>query len=523
MLIASGFVVLSLLVIGNAFSAFTVWLQHKYAWEIAHNISTRLLKSYLKRPYQYFLYVNTSILLNKALVEVVRFTKEVLIQIIELAARLATALVIFALLVFVDPILSLIALGSLAGTYLVTFLISRNYLEGLGENRTKANENLFKSLNEALTGIKTVKLYDAESLFYRRFEAASNRLIRIYPRVKLISDTPRFVIEILAFGGILGIILYLLIKGENVQDILPLLSLYALAGYRLLPALQKAFTAASTLKHSYNSVDKIQQDLEEATSFASSNYPIKDSNTIPFTQKISLMDVDFSFRDKSLFDQLNLEITKGSTVALAGATGSGKTTLVDLIVGLLEPDKGSIEVDGVKLTENNRQAWNQQIGYVPQEVFLIDDSISRNIALGQQDQQIDQEKVKEAARMAKIHDFIVNDLPHGYDSNVGDRGVRLSGGQRQRIGLARAFYRSPELLILDEATNALDSITEAAVIDSIKNAPRDFTVIVIAHRLSTVKHADRIVLLNEGKILDQGNYQTLLDRNEVFKTMTEIN
>ena len=198
---------------------------------------------------------------------------------------------------------------------------------------------------------------------------------------------------------------------------------------------------------------------------------------------------------------------------------------IGALLGILDaiPDQGNVQVDGVKLTTQNLGSWNKQIGYVPQEVFLVDDTINRNIALGLDDGQIDYEKVKKAASMAKIHEFISNELPNGYQSNVGDRGVRLSGGQRQRIGLARAFYRSPELLILDEATNALDSITESAVIEAVKNVPQDLTVILIAHRLSTVKHADRIILLHDGKIIDQGNYQTLLDRNAVFKTMTEIN
>jgi ATP-binding cassette subfamily C protein len=350
MLIATGFVVFFLILAGNVFSAFTVWLQHKYAWEIAHNISTRLLHSYLHRPYEYFLRINSSILLNKILVEVGRFTKEVLIQLIEFSARSMTVLVIFLLLVWVDPMLAFIALGAFGGAYLITFVLTRSYLSNMGNDRTLGNERLLKTLSEALSGIKTVKIYEAESLFYGRFEAASSRLIRIHPRVKLISDTPRYLIEILAFGGILGIILYMLIKGESVQKILPVLSLYALAGYKLLPALQKAFAAASTLRHSFNSVEKIHQDLTEASYVYSSTAGAQqETSALVFQHNVSIKNVSFNYGEKSIFNHLNIKIEKGTTVAFVGSTGSGKTTLINLIVGLLEPQQGLIQIDNTVL------------------------------------------------------------------------------------------------------------------------------------------------------------------------------
>ena len=521
MLIATGFGVLVSIVVGNAFSAFTIWLQHKYAWEIAHNISTSLLRNYLAKPYKFFLNNNTSILLNKALVEVVRFTKEVLIQIIEFCARFFTVLVIFALLLWVDPKLALVASSVLGVAYIIIYQSTRRYLAQLGKRRTTENESLFKNLNEALVGSKTIRIYGAKNYFYKRFEEASLRLINIHPRVRLISDSPRYLIEMLAFGGILAVTLYLISTGDNIKAVLPVLSLYVLAGYRLLPALQKSFAAAANLKHSYSSLDHIHEDLNNKFTAAAKNYK-QDTELLPFSNEISFEKVGFAYDDTQVFERIDLKIKKGSTIAFVGPTGSGKSTLIDLMVGLLQPTKGDIKIDGTRLVEDNTGSWNKQIGYVPQEVFLFDDTIRRNIAIGVPDEEIDDVRVEAAAKMASIHQFISEDLSDGYDNHVGDRGVRLSGGQRQRIGLARAFYRNPGLIILDEATNALDNITESSIIESIRHSKKDVTVIMVSHRLSTVKHADCIYVLKDGELIDEGSYDQLLSNNQIFRDLAQI-
>jgi ATP-binding cassette subfamily C protein len=517
MLIATGVLVFVLITVGNIFSAFTVWLQHKYAWEIAHNVSTRLLFNYLTMPYDFFIRNNVSDLLNKTVVEVVRFTKEVLIPLIELIARGLIALVIFVLLLYVDPQLAIVVFGVLGLAYLIIYGFSRRLLTRLGEERTVANEQLLKTLNEVLSGFKTVRVYGAESLFYHRYKTVSSRLVKIHPLVNLISVTPRYLIELLAFGGILGITLTLLITAGDVKSLLPILTLYVLAGYRLLPALQKAFTAAASLRHSLPTVDKIYADLH--TDKEPENFDHQDSPIEPLSHKLSLENLSFKYDNVPNIEQINLEINKGSTVAFVGSTGSGKTTLVNLIVGLLQPQSGNILIDQVPLDPSNTRAWNRQIGYVPQDVFLFEDTIARNIAIGIKDKDIDPKQLESAARLANIHDFIVNELPDGYQNNIGDRGVRLSGGQKQRVGLARAFYRRPGLIILDEATNALDSITENSVIEALNNVKGDITVIIIAHRISSVKNADCIYLLEKGKIKAKGHYEMLIDTNDTFREM----
>ena len=523
MLIVTGFGVLFLLTVGNLFSAFTVWLQYKFAWEVAHNISTRLLNSYLKKPFEYFLNVESSVLINKTVVEVARFSREVLIQVIEFAARTAVVSVITGLLIWVDPKLAIYAIVTFGLAYLSIYAITKNYLKRKGNERTKENEKSLKSINDAFNGIKTVKIYSAEPLFYRRFERASLRLISMYPKINLISTAPRYLIETLAFGGILGVILLFLITGKDLQHILPILSLYALAGYRLLPSLQKAFAAASSARHSFSIVDNIYQDLQQATLHSGDPQKVVHQAEMPlFSKRILFQEVGFNYGEKVVFDDLNLSIEKGDTVGLVGPIGSGKSTLINLLAGLISPQQGSIEIDDTVLDEKNIESWKTQIGYVPQEVFLFDDTIYRNIAMGIEDGAIDMARVERSAQLACIHDFIVNELPSGYHSKVGERGARLSGGQRQLIGLARAIYRNPKLLILDESTNSLDNITETTIIESLSNLAEDLTTIIIAHRLTSVQHVDRILILQDGKIVDEGSYATLLEKNQTFRELARI-
>jgi len=522
MLIYFGIGIIILIGVTNLFSIFTIWLQYKYSWDIAHGIGVRLLRTYLNKPYHYFLNKNSSELQTYIISEVNTLVGGVIIPLIELISRSFVSLVIFALLLLVDPKISLVMFGGLGGAYVLIYLSRQGFLKRIGKHRIEMNILRYKSLGELLTGIKTVMVYNEQSFFYDRYEEASKEFCDVQPRYNLILAAPKYLLEFLAFGSILGITVYLFISTGNIQSALPRLSLYAVAGYRLLPALQKAFAAAAKFKHNSPVLEKLYEDL---VSSLRNNPNLKPSKKLlPFKQNIELTNVKFLYEETeyTVIKDLNLSIPKGQTVAFIGSTGSGKTTLVDLIVGLHQPVSGSLKVDHQKLTLDNIKSWQNNIAYVPQEVFLFDDTVLKNIILGNKGEATDFDLLKEACQMADIYDFIVNELPDAFETKIGERGIRLSGGQRQRLGLARALYRQPNVLILDEATSALDSITEKGIIESLRFLPKKLTTIIIAHRLSTVRHADCIYFLREGIIHAHGNYESLIHSNETFKTMVEL-
>lgn len=522
MLIATGVMVIVLITVANLFSILTMWLQYSYSWDIAHNLGIRLLSTYLKKPYVFFLNTNTSQLRTYLISEVGTLTGGVLIPIIEIVSKVLVSLVIFVLLLVVNPKIASVMLLTLGGAYAIIYLSRQRVLKRLGEKRIEVNMGRYLSLEELLVGIKTIRVYGVERFFYNRYHEASAEFCKVQPQVQLIMVSPRYILEILAFGGILAVTLYLFITSGDMQSALPVLSLYAVAGYRLLPALQKAFSAAAKLRHNYPVFSKLYDDLIIGldTEEPSSRIRVTD----PFKQDLVLENIGFQYENmpQPVLQNLNLTIRKGEVVAFIGSTGSGKTTLIDLVVGLLTPTTGRIFLDGKALTKSNIHKWQDQIAYVPQEVFLFDDTVAHNIVIGCEEEDIDYERLKEVAKIADIYDFISEELPGGFAAEIGERGVRISGGQRQRLGLARALYQKPSVLILDEATSALDSITERGIIESLKKLPEELTVIIIAHRLSTVRHTNCIYLLQEGNIIERGDYDQLIESSEVFRTMVQL-
>ena len=521
MLIYTGIGIIILIAITNIWGTLTTWLQYKYSWNVAHNLGIRLLRTYLNKPYRFYLKTNSATLQAYIIGEVASLTGGVIIPIIEIFSRLFVSIIIFSVLIIVDAKIAMIMFGTLGTAYILIYLSQKNYLKKIGHYRIEMNLLRYKNLTELLDGIKTIMVYNKRDFFYDRYEYASKEFCNVQPKYNLILAAPRYALEFLAFGTILAITIHLYISTNNIQSALPRLSLYAVAGYRLLPALQRVFSAIAKLKHNFPIVEKLYRDLKEGHSYKSSQVI---TEAIPFNKVLKLDQLQFQYEnsDQHVIDQLNIDILKGQTVAFIGSTGSGKTTLVDLIVGLIHPTSGAIKIDNTNLNASNIKGWQQNLAYVPQEVFLFDDSIANNISLESKGDAIDYKRLKRVTQLADIHDFITNTLAEGFETEVGDRGVRLSGGQRQRLGLARALYQSPSVLILDEATSALDSITEKSIIESLKTLPNNMTTIIIAHRLSTVKHADCIYLLEHGKVKAKGKYESLIHTNESFKTMVNL-
>ena len=332
---------------------------------------------------------------------------------------------------------------------------------------------------------------------------------------------PKFFLETVAFGSIVGIIVIMVHSGMKIEEFLPSLTIYAFGGYRLLPSLKKMYRCFTSLRFHRVALDKLHAALVELPDGEA--LPDADIPRMDFRKSIKLENIVFSYpsSDKRIIKDQSLRIDASTSVALVGHTGCGKTTFVDIMLGLLEPKNGKIYVDDVEINAKNRKNWQKNIGYVPQSIYLTDDTIRNNIAFGIDPKKIDDKAVINAAKMASIHDFVVNELPGGYDTVIGERGIRLSGGQRQRIGIARAVYHNPTVLILDEATSALDGLTESAIMDAIKVIGRKKTIVMIAHRITTIKNCDVIYMMDKGEIVDCGNYEELYAKNEALRKMAD--
>lgn len=335
----------------------------------------------------------------------------------------------------------------------------------------------------------------------------------------VVSQLPRYFIEAIAFGGMIILVLVLMASGDTFVNILPILALYAFAGYRLIPSLQIIYGAFILMRFIGPTLDLLHKDLVNLQSYEKK---VQETSVLPFTKSIVLNNINFNYSnsDKPALKKINLTIPVNSKVGIVGSTGSGKTTLVDIILGLLDTSEGTVKVDNNPITHLNKRSWQKNIGYVPQQIYLSDASVAENIAFGVNEKNIDLKSVERASKIANLHDFVINEMLEGYNSKVGERGVRLSGGQRQRIGIARALYHNPKLLILDESTSALDSITEQAVMDAMHNLGDKITIILIAHRLSTVKNCDNIFVLDQGKLQAEGRYNELNKSNQIFKEMS---
>lgn len=497
----------------------TLYAINRYTGALRHGMSERLLETYLRQPYAFFLNRHSGDLAKGILSEVEQALGLVFIPVLHVIAYSVVALALVVLLVVVDPLIALgvgLGIGSL---YLVIYLAVQRFLGRIGEERTASNRERFTAAGEALGGIKDIKLLGREYAYLSRFRPASQRFSLHQASVQTLAEAPKFLIEAVAVGGVLALALVLMATTGGIGTVLPILGLYAFAGYKMIPAAQRIYEGFARLRFGASAIEDLYKDLRDRERLAEIRTQ-PSSRWVP-GQCIELRGVTFHYEGANApaLCNINLRIPVGQAFGIVGSTGAGKTTLVDLILGLLRPTEGAIHVDDIPVSEDNLRNWQNALGYVPQDIFLTDTSVAENIALGVAADRIDRSAVERAARMAQIHDFIVNDLPKGYDTLVGERGVRLSGGQRQRIGIARALYHDPPVLVFDEATSALDTVTEQAVIDAVHAVGGDKTIIIIAHRLSTVRPCATISLFQAGRLAAQGSYDELVADSEAFRAL----
>jgi ATP-binding cassette subfamily C protein len=506
LLIWSGLLAIASLLISNAVNLLSEVVRVRYAHGFGHWLRLRLLRQIVSQPYGFFLQNNTSILLKKVAGDVTQYVQGVLLPLLDSAARFITFVLLVLLLFLVDPGTALVAGFGLGGFYVLIFVYLNRRLRATSEAMNEAHRGLFREVNQLLSGIKAVKAHGAEDFFIEVFSRHSASQARLLAWIPVYANGPRYLVEPLAFGGLVAFVLVLAVQGRAFAEVLPVLGVMALAGYRLIPTLQLLYGQIAQLTTNMYALKEVYQEL--ARNQIVEDYPrhVRDQRT-PFRWEhaIVLDNVSFSYpgSPKPVLESVSLTIPKNSSTAFIGQTGSGKSTLVDLILGLHRPDSGHLLVDGRELTSADRGSWLSGIGYVPQDIFLLDDTLDANIALGVDHTDIDHQRLREVCAIAQILDFIDNDLPEGFNTMVGERGVRLSGGQRQRIGLARALYQQPEVLVLDEATSALDQETEADLMEALEPLKGSITILIVTHRLSRLNNCDRVYTLPSGRLYSE--------------------
>ncbi len=494
-----------------------------YVAALGHWLRMQLLSKYYSQPYAYFVSRNSMVLTKKANADVMVFTSFILAPLCDFVARSFTTVIIVAGLLVLEPVATLVAGAFFAGFYLLFMSVTRGHVRAINAVSKETSQGLSRFVQQFIAGMREIKLRDAGHYFLERIEALSNRQVKSGVMSAWISGLPRNLIEPLAFAGTIIWAMSALSAGR-LDAVLPTLGVMAMAGYRLLPNLQALYTSLHLIATNRFSLDELAEELD----FSSPSYPIQmprkaDTAALPadkgplFSEAIELRNITFSYAgaERPTLQGISLRIEKGQSIGFVGQTGSGKSTLINILLGLYEPTEGEILTDGRPLGKPVPSNWHTRIGYVPQEIFLIDDTLFRNIALGVADGEVDRERLQKAISSAQLQE-VIEKMPQGLETQVGERGVMLSGGQRQRVGLARALYFDPEMLILDEGTSALDNETEAKFMRAVESLQGEITVISIAHRLTTVRGCNAIYVLMGGKIGEAGTYDQLMESKSEF-------
>uniref|UniRef100_UPI00404730FB ABC transporter ATP-binding protein n=1 Tax=Aliarcobacter sp. TaxID=2321116 RepID=UPI00404730FB len=497
-----GFFALFILLLGATVRSITSYARFRFANLRRHSLGQKLFKKYLHQPYSFFLSRNSSDVSKVILSETDLAVGQAILPSLNLLTYVILAIALIGFLVAVDPMIAFILSSILGGFYTVMYLTVRKYLSKIGKKRNEANGYRFKITSETIGGIKELKVLGREKIYLDSFNKPSYEFSHYQSITSTLVEVPQFLVEVVAFGTLLIMAMYLLASdGKQADTFLPILGLYAMGVLKLKPAVNIIYKSLATMKFGAVAIDNITEDLNDSDQ----TIELKNNHKrLTVKESFNLKNIAYSYPNTSTpaLKNINIDIKANTTVGIIGTTGAGKSTLVDMILGLLQPTNGEITVDTKLLNKDNIRQWQNSIGYVPQSIFLADDTIASNIAFGIEKDDIDMIQVEKVAKMAQVHEFVAKQ-ENSYDTIIGERGVRLSGGQRQRLGIARALYHNPELLVLDEATSALDNETEAEVMKAIDNMSGSKTIIMIAHRLSTVERCDKIIKLQNGKIVSK--------------------
>lgn len=486
-------------------------------------IARRMMTTYMQAPYTFHLNRNSAELLRNITKEV-NITFNVIMDTLKISREGIMAVSILVFLLLMEPLITVmvVAMSGICGGGFI--LLTQKKVKKFGREDQGYRKQMIQSVNQGLGGIKDARLLNREQEFINQFNDAAFKSSRLNAYMRFIMQIPRPVIETTAVMGIMLIAGFMVFQGREMAAIIPILTLFAMAVVRLMPAVQQIGSIYTNLIYNMVAVEPIYYDLKnlemETSNFRKDR---KSKQKLTLENELAVENVSYSYpgSGEPALKEVSFAIPHGSSVGFVGESGAGKSTIVDLILGLLKPTKGRILVDG-KNIHKALSAWQRNIGYIPQTIYMADDTLRKNIAFGLPDEQINDDDVMEAVRMAQL-DELVGTLPDGLDTFIGEHGTRLSGGQRQRVGIARALYHKPSVLVMDEATSALDNITEKEITRAIERLKGERTVIMIAHRLTTVENCDSLFLMRDGTIVDSGTYSELADQNDEFRKMALIN
>ncbi len=498
----------------NAATLACKYYQNAYAAAFQREVATSILASVLKRKYEYFVNTNST-LISQHIHGDTFATYNVLLNMFEFLAEVLSVTLIGIYLIFTDWLVATAALCLAFGSFLVIIIAFKKKLKVAGKRMTIVAAEQTKASYQAIYGIKEISVKNRRDYFVDKFENASRDVERITVLNNFLAACPDRILEGICIGGFIGIACVRIVLGSEPTTFIPVLGAFAMGAFKILPSISKMSTRInniifnqSRLANCYNNLEEVRQLEDEQRGISIDGFNSYDK-VITFSNKIVIKDVNWKYQASEhwVLKGLNLEIKKGEAVALIGISGAGKTTLADVILGLLHPQKGQVLMDGhdIKTIPNS---WCRNIGYVPQAVYLTDDSIRANVAFGIPNENVNDAQVWEALEQAQLSDYI-KCLPNGLDTIVGERGLKLSGGQRQRIAIARALYDNPEILILDEATAALDTETETAVMNSIDSLLGRKTLVIIAHRLTTIRNCDRVYEIVNGKAVERNKDEVI--------------
>jgi ABC-type multidrug transport system fused ATPase/permease subunit len=490
-----GFASIALVIGSSVFKTVTLHVLNRFVHLERHSISARLLSRYLQQPYEFFLLNNSSILGKNVLSEVDHLIFDLLQPLMQLVAQGAVVLAMTILIFCYDAITAVCILAVLGLLYGAIYRVFRTRLQRIGHERQAADGQRYQACNEALGGIKDVKVTHAADAYLQQFEKASRLYSRHMATSETLAQSPLYLVEATGYSGLIVIALMLLAKTNDIAHVLPTLGLYGFAAYRMLPAAQIMYRGFAKLRFASSALDTMAENLA-----LPDRAPAQPSlpRLVPH-QEIRLHGIHYAYPsapDKKVFEDFDLVIPANTSIGIIGKSGAGKSTLMDILLGLIQPQTGTLTVDNTPVTAENAFAWQRSIGYVPQHIYLSDASVAENIAFGILHNAIDMTAVERAARAAQIHGFVTRELPDGYNTRLGERGIRLSGGQRQRIGIARALYNDPSVLFMDEATSALDSQTEEELNEAIRVLSGSKTIVVIAHKQTSLKHCTQVVSIS---------------------------